>query len=340
MVMRTLLNTTMVDQVGSLSSSHEELVRAVGQGVSALRDSSDNVLEMNPDELYPALGSFLMGVTCQWSPNTFQVRDHTQQHWRDLSARNISCQEGGGITCDTGHPTYDTHMYPGEISAPGGIITTGLGFSGTVNSDFLFIGGDAHVGNNLDVSQKVTTQNVFATTLLGNVRGTNAQYTDYCDATNSMTTFEFFCQTVHADGNIASLGEIYAQIGVTGGIFVQAPTLYGTLSGSSDSRVKRDIVPVSDDDLDVMLAAPVKRWRRLPSPDLTGEAPAPQVGPMAEDLPEVAQRPGPPGPDGEPDGVMHYDMQTYVGLLHGLIQRMSSKIDDLTSRVAALEGAA
>lgn len=284
----------------------DELARTVGRGAPALRDSSGNVLEMNPNAPYPLLGPQGTDAAVAFTPDgTIKITSADTTEDRDMTVRLIHASDSVG--------TSGNLIAQGDVNVVGTVIGSWVHSTGNINAD-------VSIGAGL---------NIIAG---GNVSGASA---NFGPLTSGQTqTGNLVCGQVNTSGDIFAPGRnistdpagIMHSALYVGGTF-QGHGVFDSTTTISDAQLKTDFSEVDDADVDALLVAPVQRWRWRA--DIT-EDDREHVGPVAQDMPEIAAVE-------TDDGRLGIDQTTYSGLLLALCQRQQRQIDELTARLEALE---
>lgn len=250
MVARPKMTTSVHARVADAEKAHAEVVRAVGRGASALRDDSQNVIEMTSGSTQPTLMSVPEDVAVQWNSGTLAVVDPTTAEKRDFSARQ------GGFS---GQVTADT------------MGTNVLGV-GTVNAATVTAG-----------TAKMNGGNVSGDTAGFNTLGVG---TVNAGQVNTGTTYMRGGSVGVPGGNVTTdpAGSINSSLFYGGTYFGHGSFDNGYLV--SDARRKTAFEEVDPADVDTLRNVPVYSWRWKADSESNDDRV--HVGPVAQDMPAIA----------------------------------------------------
>ncbi|MEJ1937030.1 hypothetical protein WDZ92_43110, partial [Nostoc sp. NIES-2111] len=99
---------------------------------------------------------------------------------------------------------------------------------------------------------------------------------------------------------------------------------------------KQDFAPLDYEGgpLGALRRAPVEMWRRITEVEADGDLAEVHIGPMADDLPPEVVR-----FDIGPGGATGYDVDSHLGLVHAGVNQLADVVDELITRIEALEAA-
>jgi len=350
-------SATLIDRIGDQDTSINDLAKTVARGVPAMRDASENVLELNPGATFPLLTSRPNDVGQAYVDGTIQVVDRTGQEWRDLAAGTIT--GGGGATelnsggidtkaltvrsyLDVASTVYATSSqvydaYAERVHCGNAIMNSG-GF-GIGNS---WMNNDGHWGPNGSFGGVVINGGGI------NVGGRGVWNGGTIDGALHYSGGAYF-NGGGFTGPAASLGGVVINGGGidTYGRNVWAYNLYcagiSAWSGGSffnlayaflvpysDRRMKHDIVDVDQAEaFDHFLALRPREFEWNDHPE-QGRV----RGFVADEMPERFQRQAGLDDDDEPLG--GYDLGEVVTTTVGAVQALSAKLDAATEKITAL----
>lgn len=352
-------SSTMIDAIKTQAASIADLTKTVSRGVPAMRDASENVLELNPSSTSPLLTSQTNDVGTVYSDGWLMSVDKTGQEWRNFAADTV--QAGGGTTfLNTGGvdaPAVTAHDY----------VQSNNVYASYMQANSLY-GDRVSAGASVLDNTTLTAQQVLC-------EGSGMNYSGvWCGQSSiqpnsvagpNVYGYDVYADRVHVgnsyvDGGVGffpqcnGYGAAFGGVGIGGGgintgnravdAFL-APMYAGAFfTNISEERFKRDIIPVADSQLDVVRGAPVYhfRYRRdvpvtsSPAHDGDEEAAAAAAekwrrGPMADDLPDHVLGDTPRGRAPE--------LGAMLNTAWAAIGELSDKLDAALARIAALEAA-
>lgn len=292
-------SSTIVDAVKGQARSIADLTKTVSRGVPAMRDASENVLELNPSSTAPLLTSQANDVGTTFADGYLWVVDKAGQEPRGMVTSEFWVTPDSSASPDA--------RYPGYILSNGSYVGTtahftGVGrFDGGIASDNTIAAANFWTGNNyfgpegLSVglagmdSQSVWTDN-GETFLSRHVCRAADVYADRVHVGNTyvdgggVAAGNFGSGGANHNANGFGIGNCYMDFnwvagaaGNFGGITLGgggmntgnrlidaffAPIYAGAFfQNISEARFKRDITPIAESQLDVVRGAPVYHYR-------------------------------------------------------------------------------
>lgn len=356
-------SSTLLDKIVDQDAALTDLTKTVARGVPAMRDASENVLELNPAANFPLLTSNVNDVGQSYVGGLLQVVDKTGQDWRDLSAGVVTAGGGavelnyGGLAATAvtaqdyvaatnglyGAFTSSTESYAqrfwagntlhsttgfsvGNSGMDGGLVTSPQVYGGTRVSSPDVYGDRVHAGNSIMDNAGFGGFHFVAGGAVHDTGGFGIG-DSWLNSFEVASNGRGFFGGINLDGNGI----------VTGWRMVDAgfgPMYAGAYyTNVSEAGVKRDVTPVEDAHLQAVVDAPLYHYRYRPDASVVADdqtqADTWRRGPMVDDLPEhvVGQTPHGKAPD----------MAAMLNTAWGAIRELSAKVDALSARLEAVE---
>jgi hypothetical protein len=340
-------SATLIDRLGDQDVSINDLAKTVARGVPAMRDASENVLELNPNATIPLLTSRRNDVGQSYVTGLLQVVDKTGQEWRDLSAGVIT---GGGGATELNYGGIETQAITVRdyLSAANGVYSTTSSASDAYADRF-------HAGGCLMDSVGIA---IGPSTLTAVDMGAPGLFGYDVTTLRGRVVEHWTCGNVHINnGGISGPAASFGGVNVNGGgvdtqgrnmwcwgLYAQGVQAaggsfnviaWGATAAWSDRRLKHDIVDVDRSEaLGHLLALRPREFEWNDHPE-RGRV----RGFVADEMPERFQREIPnPQPDEDDDGepLGAYDLGEVITTTVTGVQALSAKLDAATETIAAL----
>jgi hypothetical protein len=284
------------------STRVDDLVRATGRGVTAIRDSAGNALVMNGAAPYPLLTPVGSDAAVAFTPGgTVKITDDTTTQDRDMTVRDIA---------SSGNVNANHFSATGDVTANGSFIANGSArFNGTMTAGNVTT-GDANL------------QNVFANGTLNSTGFTFVGGGLKVGAAYDTVGGRITSRELTTVGNMACDGNIY---------------LKGSVIPNSDERLKRHFADV-DGALQAFRDVDWRSWEWLPGPTtedrtepvrhVMATAQAMQAHPLLRSVVRDAT-----GPGHEDEDVLGFDPTDLLGYAGAALHEAGDRIAELETRV-------
>lgn len=364
-----LLNTMRSQGAGLV-----ELTRTVGRGVPALRDASDNVLELNPNSRTPLLVSNVNDVGITFNPYQLAVVDRTGQDYRGIQAESFGTADYSAALNSNGEvwgksftggetvfapDVYGTRVHGSSLVEAPDVYADRVhifGANGTVMDNAgvstagHYVGKDYYAGLGFYAGTAGHNQTAF---FVGNtLMDKDGFAAGHIFVTNCYVSNEFILgnSSIHVNGmHTPQFSADGIVVGTrtfmnNSGVFADGFFLNG-----SEARLKQDITPTEDAHLATVIDAPIYDWRyradMLATPAAAAADTAAAATTDTSDVTDPDVEPWRFGPlaDDLPDRVLGDgpngkapDLVAMVFTAWGAIQELSAKLDTATEQIAEL----